>query len=87
MASRAGQRKPTLRVSKGEGVVDYIYLTDGKGIARTNDEELAQAVERLGFRRCDRREWTAIGRRLRRQRENRKNVRDAARPRDAEAQP
>ncbi len=46
----------------------YIYLTDGKGVVRTNDEEVAQVLEHVGFHRCDAKEYAAVLRRLRRMR-------------------
>lgn len=44
----------------------WIYLTDGVGRVRTNDEDVAAVLERSGFRRCSQHEYQLMGRRLRR---------------------
>lgn len=43
----------------------WIYLTDGKGRVRTDDEYVAAHLEKNGFRRCNRQKYAAVGRRLR----------------------
>lgn len=53
-------------VERRGGVVTAIYLTDGVGRVRTNDEDVAALLESHGWRRCSQHEYQAIGRWLRR---------------------